>query len=51
MFGPIATRDNVLAFARRMEELGYPSGHLTPPRRAEAAPRRYAASWKITPRA
>lgn len=25
MFGPIATRENVLAFARRMEELGYDS--------------------------
>jgi probable F420-dependent oxidoreductase len=40
MFGPIATRDNVLAFARRMEALGYDSlwasDHIVIPHRIES---------------
>ena len=37
MFGPVGTRENVLAFARRMEELGYDtlwaSDHVVIPHR------------------
>jgi probable F420-dependent oxidoreductase len=40
MFGPIATRDNVLAFARRMEGLGYDSlwasDHVVIPHRIQS---------------
>ena len=40
MFGPIATRENVLAFARRMEALGYDSlwasDHVAIPHRIES---------------
>jgi len=40
MFGPMATRDNVLAFARRMEALGYDSlwasDHVVIPYRVES---------------
>ena len=40
MFGPVATRDNLLAFARRMEALGYDSlwasDHIVIPHRIES---------------
>ena len=40
MFGPVATRDNVLAFARRTEALGYESlwasDHIVIPHRIES---------------